>query len=166
MDPDAAGGATYRSARFPSARDRSWRALATDRAATADPPICGMSRLCDRLLPRHFDRDLVEADRVVEDQLVECRLPERRLRRSMTHRPGIRPRAVETREIAGPQKIAQTDLGHAPKPAFFLDLEGEEDLAFDKLGRFLGECHIGLEDAGRRSAEIVFAVEAPEQERD
>src|SRR5262245_21480673 len=80
-------------------------------------------------LLRQCDGNLVEADGVVKDQLVERRFPEGRLGRDMPHRLGVRPGAVETREVAGPQKIAQSDLGHPPKPTFFLDLEGEEDLA-------------------------------------
>src|SRR5271169_2795643 len=83
----------------------------------------------------------------------------------MSHRLGIRPRAVETREVAGPEEIAQANLGHAPKATLFFDLEGKEHLAPDELGRLVGQRNVGLEDAARRSAEIVLAVEAPEQER-
>ncbi len=62
--------------------------------------------LRERSLSRRCHRDLVEAHRVFEDQLVERRFPECRFSRSMSHRLGVRPRAVETREVAGPQKVA------------------------------------------------------------
>src|SRR5262249_38243543 len=83
----------------------------------------------------------------------------------MPHRLGVRPGAVETREVAGPQEIAQADFWHAAKPALLLDLESKENLAPDELGRLVGKRDIGLEDAGSRPAKIVFPVKAPEQER-
>src|SRR5690348_6809305 len=136
-----------------------------NRIAVAPPFIC--STICfpslDDLL-RQGDRDLVEAYRVFEDQLVEGCLAECRLRRGVSHCLGMRPRAVETREVAGPQEIAQADLGHAPKTALLLDLEGEEHLTLDILGRHVGQRDVGLEDAALRAAEIIFPVEAPIEE--
>src|SRR5438105_11092730 len=77
----------------------------------------------------------------------------------------MRPRAVEPGEVAGPKEIREADFGHAPKAAPFLHLEGEEELPFDELGGLLGQLDVGLEYTAVRSAELVFAVEAPEQER-
>src|SRR5271167_184811 len=94
--------------------------------------------LCERSLSRQGDRDFVEAHRVFEDQLVERRFPESRLRRSVSHRLGMRPWAVETREVAGPQEVAQANFGHAPETALLFYLEREEDLALDELGRLVG----------------------------
>src|SRR6516165_10031979 len=122
--------------------------------------------LCQRSLSRQGDWNLVEAYRVFENQSVERRFTESRLRGSVSHRLGVRPRAVETREVAGPQEVAQANLGHAPETALFLDLEGEEDLALDELGRLVGKRDVGLEDGSDGPAEIVLPVEAPEQKRD
>src|SRR5215469_18761275 len=139
---------------------RFWRAIARRLRSSA----ASGRGLLDAGFLWQGDRDLVEADGVVKDQLVERRLPECCLRGDMPHSLGIRPWAVETREVAGPQEIAQAYLGHPPKPALFLDLEREENLALDEFARLVGEHDIGFEDAGGRSAKIVFAVEAPEQE--
>src|ERR1700736_22299 len=85
------------------------------------------------------DRDLVEAHGVFKDQLVESLLPESRLRRGVSHRLGVWPGAVETREVARPEEVTQTDFGHAPETALFLDLEREENLALDELARLVGQ---------------------------
>src|SRR5271163_1111669 len=122
--------------------------------------------LCLRSVSRQCDRDLVEAHRVLEYQLIERRFPESRLCWSVSHRLGIWPRAVETGEVAGPQEVAQANFGHAPETTLLLDLEREEDLAPDELCRLVGKRDVGLEDGGGRPAEIVLAVEAPEQKRD
>src|SRR5258708_39225470 len=82
----------------------------------------------------------------------------------MSHRFRVRPGAVETREVAGPQEVAHTDLGHAAETTLLLDLEGEEKLAPDEFARLVRERDIGRKDAARRPAEFVLAVEAPEHE--
>src|SRR5258708_13304867 len=82
----------------------------------------------------------------------------------MSHRFRVRPGAVETREVAGPQEVAHADLGHAAETALFLDLEGEEELAPDELARLVRQRDIGRKDAARRPAEFVLAVKAPEHE--
>src|SRR6266849_9544187 len=66
-----------------------------------------------RTLLRQCDRNLVQVDRVVEDQLMERLFPESRLCRSMSHRLGVWPRAVEPGEVAGPKEIREADFGHA-----------------------------------------------------
>src|SRR6266480_484644 len=119
-----------------------------------------------RALLRQCDRNPVQAHGVVEDQLVERFFPERRLRRSMSHLLRVRPRAVQTREVAGPQEVAHSDFGHTPEAALLLDLESEEELASDELARLVGKRDVGLEDAIGRIAEFVFPVKAPEQKRD
>src|SRR6266403_458230 len=132
-------------------------------ASHSSPETC--SALRERSPLRQRDRDLVEAHGVFKDQLVESLLPESRLRRGVSHRLGVWPGAVETREIAGPEEVAVTDFGHAPKTALFLDLEREENLALDELARLVGKRDVGLEDRGRWPAEIILTVEAPEHER-
>src|SRR5207253_800717 len=52
------------------------------------------------------------------------------------------------------------------KTALLLDLEREKHLALDELARLVGKRHVGLEDRGRRPAEIVLSVKPPEHERD
>src|SRR5689334_20791886 len=100
--------------------------------------------LCGLLL-RQRDRDLVEADGIVEDELVERRLAERRLGRGVALGFRVGPRAVEAGEIAGPQEIAKTDFRDAAEAALLLDLEGEKDLTTDKLARTSAELDIGAE---------------------
>src|ERR1700759_1351205 len=78
----------------------------------------------------------------------------------------MRPWAVETREGASAQEGSQANFRHAPEAALFLDFEGEEDLASDELSGLVGKRDVGLEDGGGWPAEIVFAVEPPEQKRD
>src|SRR5262249_16276035 len=111
------------------------------------------------------DGNLVQAHRVLEDELVERRLAERRFRRRVPLRLGVRPGAIEPREVARPHEVLQTHLGDAAEPTLLLDLEGEVDLALHELTRPVRQRDVGREDAARRSAEIVLAVEAPEQER-
>src|SRR5262245_32178998 len=108
------------------------------------------------MLPGHCDRDLVETDRVVEHQLVQRLFPESRLRRSMSHRLRVWPRAVEAREVTGPEEVLQADLGHATKSAFFLHLEREEHLTLHELGRLPRENDVGFEDAGRWASPVVL----------
>src|SRR5215831_18268990 len=111
-------------------------------------------------------RNLVETHGVSEDHLLERRFPERCLHRSMAHLPGVRPGTIEAGEVAGPEEILHTHLGHAPKAAFLLDLEREEDLTLHELGRLVGQHDVGAEDARGWTAPVILAIEAPEQERD
>src|SRR5215831_1185471 len=103
------------------------------------PAISNLPDLSSALgrLVRHSDRDLVEVHGILEDEPVERVCAERRLGRRMALGLRVRPRAVETGEVAGPQEIAEADFRHAAEPAFFLDLEGERDLPFDKLTRLV-----------------------------
>src|SRR3954453_1948275 len=117
-----------------------------------------------RLRYRH--RYLIELDRVLERELVERRFSERRLGGGMAQRLRVRPRAVETGKVAGPQEIVDSDLGHAPEAGFFLDLEREVDLFADEIARFLRERDVGRKHAAFLAAKFVLPVEPPEQERD
>src|SRR6266851_10171618 len=130
------------------------------------PDARGPIALLGGLLLRQGDRDLVEVRGVLEDQLVEGGLAERRLAGGVAHRPGMRPWAVETGEVAGPQEIAVSHFRHATEAALFLDLEGEEDVALHDFARHARQRDVGLENPVLRSAELVLAVKPPEHEGD
>src|SRR5215471_20807390 len=98
----------------------------------------GGSALGDGLLSRQRHRDVVEAHRIFEHQAVERGLAEGRLRRGMPRRFRMRPWAVETREVARPQEVAEADLGHAPEAALFLHFERKEDLPPYKFAGLVG----------------------------
>src|SRR5205807_704562 len=99
------------NARFPAPvmmpTHRSGRAAG--RYREGGPEARGPLGLLGGLLLRQGDRDLVELGGVLEDQLVERRLAERRLAGGMAHRLGMRPRAVETGKVAGPQEVLVAD---------------------------------------------------------
>jgi hypothetical protein len=69
---------------------------------------CGRStqELCERTRWWRRDGNLVETHRILEDQLVQRLLAERRFSRRMALCLGVRPGAVEPREVAGPQEVA------------------------------------------------------------
>ncbi|MBV8935521.1 MAG: ATP-binding protein, partial [Alphaproteobacteria bacterium] len=104
------------------------------------------STLRDGLLSRQRHRNVVEAHGIFEHQPVERGLAEGRLRRSMPLRFGMRPRAVETGEIARPQEVAEADLRHAPETALLLDLKCKEDLASHEFTGLVGQRNVGRED--------------------
>src|ERR1700739_1524449 len=111
------------------------------------------------------DRDLVKVHCVFKDQLVEGFPPESGLCGGVPHSLGVRPRAVETRKVTGPEEVAETDFGNSAETAFFPDLEGEKALPLHKFARLVGERDVGLEDPVGGLAEFVFPVKSPEHER-
>jgi hypothetical protein len=68
-------------------------------------PARGELTLRECSLLRQCDRNLVQVHSVFEDQLVERLIPESRLHRSMSHRLGVRPGAVHTGEVTGPEEV-------------------------------------------------------------
>src|SRR5713226_1755178 len=111
------------------------RGRSTGRDRESGPEARGPLVLLGGLLLRLRHRDLVEVRGVFEDQLVEGGLAERRLAGRVAHHLRMRPRAVETGEVAGPQEIAVSHFRDAAETALFLDLEGEEDVLFDDFAR-------------------------------